>query len=99
MGDYDPNADGNAETDLDYLKPTRYLLTDDPGGTHTHVFYLRDDLPLATTDGLHRGAHHSHSIQEGPEDTVICLPAEDHTHNMLIVEEPGDYAIRTLYDV
>jgi hypothetical protein len=96
MAEYDPVNDGNAEDDLVYLKPTKYILKDAEGG-HSHVFYLRDDLPIATTTARYLGIHHEHSIEEGPDGTVICEPAADHTHDTLIVEEEGDYTIRTLF--
>ena len=97
MVEYDPSADGNAETDLIYLKPTEYVIGDEEVDGHNHTFYLRDNLPLATTDGIYQGEHHAHSIVEGPDKTLICDSAAGHTHTNLVVVEPGDYEIRTLF--
>ena len=98
MVEYDPEADGNAESDLIYLKPTKYVIggEEDLDG-HSHIFYLRDDLPQATTDAVYKGEHHAHSIIEGPDKTLICDSAAGHTHTNLVVEEAGDYEVRTLF--
>jgi hypothetical protein len=82
------------------LTATKYVIGNEEPGGHDHVFYLRDHLPIATTihmDDSTRG--HAHSIEEGPGKTVIVVEANGHTHTNLVVEEPGDYEIRTLYSV
>lgn len=82
------------------LKATEYILGDATTDGHTHLFYLRDDLPIATTSAYSSVTpirnHHEHSIEEGPNDTVVCLMADDHIHTVLKVKEEGDYKIRTL---
>jgi len=102
--EYIPEEDGNALIDLDYLTATKYVLGAEVEGdpewnSHTHVFYLRDDLPVATTDAEHYGVHHAHSIEEGPDNTVICKAAAGHIHTVLTVEEAGDYTVRTLFEI
>lgn len=84
------------------LKATKYVLGDKETDGHTHIFYLRDDLPVATTAdemgiGPHVDAPHAHSITEGPENTLVCQPELDHTHTVLNIEEAGDYTPRTLH--
>ena len=93
MVEYVPEEDGDAETDLLMLKPTKYVIGGEEATPHTHIFYLRDNLAIATTTT----EHHAHSIIEGPDNTVICLESDGHTHTTLVVEEAGDYVIRTLF--
>lgn len=88
MGEYQEAQDAEG------LTPTMYILGKVSTDNHTHVFYLRDDLPIATTD-----AHeHAHSISKGPGHTVICGPADDHIHTVLSLKESGDYALRGLFN-
>lgn len=89
--------------DAEGRKPTKYILGDATTDGHTHAFYLRDDLPIATTLGYKdvkdRTVNHAHSIEEGPDNTVVCLPADDHVHTVLKIEDAGNYAPRTLGDI
>ena len=86
------------EQDAEGLKPTKYILGNKVIDGHEHVFYLRDDLPIATTTGMGPHKPHAHSIAVGPApNTVICLPTFNHLHTRLIVDEVGDYVIRTLH--
>jgi len=84
------------------LKATKYVLGDAATDGHTHVFYLRDDLPIATTWGYmsaySRETNHAHSIEKGPDNTLICSPENGHVHTVLKIEEPGNYAPRTLFN-
>lgn len=86
------------------LKATKYILGDAETDGHTHAFYLRDDLPIATTNGYRsvapgdREANHAHSIEEGPDNTLVCQPAHDHIHTVLKIEEAGNYAPRALFN-
>lgn len=80
------------------LVATKYILGDMTEDGHVHVFYLRDDLPIATTTSItNNGLSHAHSIEEGPNLTVICEPVASHTHTHLKVVKTGDYAIRGLH--
>jgi len=80
------------------LKPTKYILGDKTTDGHTHVFYLRTELPIATTtDDWEATYPHAHSIEEGPDFTVICVEEAGHTHTKLVIEEAGDYLPRTLH--
>lgn len=82
------------------LKPTKYILGDKETDGHTHIFYLRDDLPIATTvsaTATHDVGYHAHSIEEGPGDTLICGAPFNHTHTKLVIEDAGDYKPRTLF--
>ena len=97
---YDPDS-GDAISDLHYLTPTKYVVGDEEEDGHTHVFYLRDDLPIATTASSEEASveRHSHSIEEGPGDDtieVVPYPGDGHTHTTLVVEEAGDYNLRTI---
>lgn len=100
MVEYDPEEDGDARSDLDYLKPTKYVLGDATTDGHTHVFYLRDNLPIATTLGYSSvqdtNRNHAHSIEEGPGNTLIVEEADGHIHTNLVIEEEGDYTPLTL---
>lgn len=97
MGEY------QLKQDAERKKPTKYILGDAEEDGHTHVFYLRDDLPIATTLGYkdvsNTNVNHAHSIEEGPDNTVICVMADDHVHTALKIEEAGNYAPRTLGDI
>ena len=97
MVEYDPVEDGNAESDIDYIKPTKYMLGSLEEDGHTHIFYLRDHLPIATTVRSGEGPLHAHSIIEGPDHTVIAVEEIGHTHTTLVVKDAGGYAVRTLH--
>lgn len=91
------------KADAEGLKATKYVLGDAETDGHTHYFYLRDDLPIATTNGYKdvndRVVNHAHSIKEGPDNTVICEEAAGHTHTVLKIEEAGSYKPRTMGDI
>lgn len=93
------------KADAEGLKPTKYVLGDATTDGHTHFFYLRDDLPIATTlgylnvtDSEDMNRNHAHSIKEGPDGTLICEEADGHIHTKLEVEEKGDYVVRTIFE-
>jgi len=79
------------------LVATKYVIGNETVDGHDHVFYLRDHLPIATTVSFVNSRGHAHSIEKGPGNTVVCAEAEGHVHDNLVVEEEGDYEIRTLY--
>lgn len=78
--------------DAEGLKAIKYRIGDKEVDGHDHIFYQRDDLPVATTSSL----GHAHSISAGPMNTVICEEAAGHIHTKLVIEEKGDYVARTL---
>ena len=77
------------------FKAKKYVVGDATVDGHTHVFYLRDDLPIATTSSplndTYDIAYHAHSIREGVgANTFVCDPAGTnyHTHTKFtFVEE------------
>lgn len=89
------------KADAEGLKPTKYVLGGEEETGHTHVFYLRDDLPIATTaEPEEEGATpHAHTITEGPGKTLGVNEVLGHTHTKLVVEERGNYEPRSLFGV
>lgn len=83
------------KADAEGLKPTKYVLGDEEEDGHIHEIYLRDHLPIATTTN----DFHAHSIEEGPDKTLVCRPGPDdgHTHTKLVIAEAGNYTARTLH--
>jgi len=93
--------------DAEGKKPSHYILGDEATDGHTHEFWLRGELPIATTDAelgaseagsvFGRNAHHAHSIEQGPDaDTIMCREMFGHTHTVLVCEEKGSYNQKTL---
>jgi hypothetical protein len=91
MGEYQEAQDAEG------LTATHYILGDKDEDGHTHEFFLRDSLPIATTYSGDFAGNHAHSIEKGPDDTIICDEAVGHTHEKLVIEEVGDYKARTIH--
>lgn len=64
------------------IKAKKYIVGNETTDGHTHTFYLRDDLPRATTaDAIANDVgYHQHSIVPGPEKSLICEPAGNNNH-------------------
>ena len=75
------------------IAPRKFIVGDIGPDGHVHVFYLRDDLPRATSTnymGPGKTWPHQHSIEEGPNNTLICIEATvgntSHFHSLFTEE-------------
>lgn len=60
----------------------KFIVGDKETDYHTHILYVRDDLPRATSSDafLNNKGHHAHSIEEGPDGTFVCRHARQYNH-------------------
>lgn len=66
-----------------------------PADSHTHDLYLRDDLPIATSNaqvGTGIKGWHAHSITTNSTGELICQPAgpDNHIHTTIKLVKAGN---------
>lgn len=70
------------------VHPKKYIVGDAADG-HQHIVYILDDLPRATSTStmIYDSWHHEHSIEAGSDGTLVCQPANNHTHTIITLVE------------
>lgn len=61
--------------------PVKYRVGNLATDGHVHYIYLRDEVPIATTNAIKGDAiPHQHEVTGPSPDLLVCKTAQDHIH-------------------